>query len=126
MVCYFIKVEKNDCTPRDNKEADLQVTVEVKHSGYGYPFLAFLSGLTFTVIPCRAEDDYEVSATVFNKKTGATTKIQIADSSVVWIHLLLLPAMPFCETDIDAFDRKTVDNVMDTFAIRVYEAGATK
>lgn len=122
----FSKSDLFSSVALQDNEADLRVNVEVKHYGHGYPLLAFLSGLTLTIIPCRAEDDYEVSASVFNKKTGATSKIEIADSSVLWIHLLLVPAMPFCETDIDAFDRKIINNVMDTFALRVHEASIIK
>ena len=108
-----------------DKNADLQITVEVKHSGHGSHMLAALCGATFTIIPCRAEDEYQVSANVYNRKTKATSKIQVDDSHVLWMNILLLPAMPFYDSQ-KAFEKETVNNLMDTFALRVYETMTAK
>ena len=108
-----------------DKNADIQVTVEVKHSGHGYLMLAALCGATFYIIPCRVEDEYQVTANVYNRKTKSTSNIQVDDSQVLWMNILLLPAMPFYDSQ-KALEKKMVDNIMDTFALRVYETTSAK
>lgn len=100
--------------------ADILVTVDVKHYGSGYLFLAQLCGMTLGLIPCRAKDEYRVTASVLDRKTKATSAVEVVDSHVLWVHILLLPAMPFY-TNQKTLERDVVNNLMDTLALRVYE-----
>jgi len=104
-----------------NTNAELRVQVEIRHDGYGYQALAALCGMTLTIIPCRAEDDYHVTASVYNRRTRSTSRVQVADSQVLWMNLLLLPALPF-NTNQEAFEKQSLNRLMDVFALRVYEA----
>lgn len=110
---------------RENGNADVLVNVEVTHRGYGSSALAMLSGLTLTIIPCRAEDEYHVSASIVNKRTNETQRIEVSDSGILWIHLLLFPATPFYR-DQKTFEKEMLNNLMDTFALRVYETYTAK
>jgi hypothetical protein len=50
-----------------------------------------------------------------------TSTVQVANSQVLWINILLFPALPF-NADQEAFERQSLNHLMDVFALRVYEA----
>ena len=100
--------------------SDLLVTVAVTHRGSGSLFLAKLCGATLGLIPCRAEDEYRVSASVFDRMTKSTSAVEVVDSQVLWIHCFLIPAMPFFDND-KTVERDIVNNLMDTLALGVYD-----
>ena len=105
--------------------ADLLLTVDVTHRGSGYDFLARLCGATLGIIPCRTKDEYRVVASVFDRRTKATSAIEVVDSQVLWMHCLLIPAMPFFD-DLKSTEKAIINNLMDTLALRVYETALGK
>ena len=61
--------------------------------------LAFLSGLTLTVIPATATDAFSV-VTTFRDRTGRTIASTTREESVTtWIQLLLVFLWPFMDPD---------------------------
>ncbi len=76
------------------KEADIFAAVTVKERNNGNVALLYLS-YYFGIIPSRSEHVITVS-TVFSDANGnVLTRTERSESVIVWIHLFMLPLMPF-------------------------------
>jgi hypothetical protein len=76
-------------------ESDLRAEVSIENSGDPNQALAFLSGLTLTLIPAKATDHLSMT-TEFKSPEGETLATVVKQESVnTWIQLFLIFAMPF-------------------------------
>jgi hypothetical protein len=57
--------------------------------------LGTISGLTLTILPAYARDNYILTATVYDMKDVPIRKYQYKDHVSSWIQLFLLPVAPF-------------------------------
>ena len=103
-----------------NPNSDLSVTVEMKDDGSGSLVMAFITGLTFFIVPSSATDCYKVTAKVRNNKSGVEKTFEVEDFVTTWQEILLLPFLPFNFAPVVAND--VLNNVMDTVAVKVHDA----
>lgn len=79
---------------KDRANADYVIRLDIyNHGNHGLAALAgFISGLTMTVIPAAATDNYTVEAKLTDKAGNLINKSTYKDSVTTWIGILLLPA----------------------------------
>lgn len=76
-------------------DADLRAEVDVYNTGDPNMGLAFLSGLTLTLIPAKASDVLTMTTVFRNADGEELATIQREEVVDTWIQLFLFPVMPF-------------------------------
>jgi hypothetical protein len=74
---------------------DLRAEVHMLERGEANQGLAFLSGFTFTLIPCKAEDEVVLKTTLKNKEGQDLGTFEKTDSMSMWVQFFLIFIMPF-------------------------------
>jgi hypothetical protein len=86
---FFAKVSRSPA------KTDLVAEIEIVDRGEANFAMAFLSGLTFTILPSTAWDEFTVS-TVFKDQDGNVLgEYENRERVTMWIQLLLILGMPF-------------------------------
>jgi hypothetical protein len=75
--------------------SDLRSEVRVVDTGNANPALAFISGLTLTLLPAKASDRVTLHTEFKNAKGELLATIEKSESLDTWIQLFLVFAMPF-------------------------------
>lgn len=76
-------------------EADINLDVTMQLSNRGNSFLAFMCGYTSFLVPAFWTNNYLLDATVFINNSGESHQIHVEDFNTNWIHLGMIPFMPF-------------------------------
>jgi hypothetical protein len=76
-------------------ETDLRAEVHVLDRGKASQGMAFLSGLTLTLLPAHAEGEFVVKTTLKNKEGQDLGTFEKKDSFSFWIQFFLIFIMPF-------------------------------
>ena len=75
--------------------ADLRAEIQVADAESGSPALAYICGLTLTVIPCRGRDDLTWQTTFKDAGGNVLGVVERREQVTLWIQTLLLFGMPF-------------------------------
>jgi hypothetical protein len=75
--------------------ADYHLTLQIRDEGSPNIPLAYLSGLTLTVLPAWASDDYDIVATLQDRTGQVVGTYHLQQSQTVFIQLLMIFGMPF-------------------------------
>jgi len=117
----FSKSGLFDSVSTASDHTDLTANISIIDDGACNMGMAFLTGLTFYIIPSSATDTYKLTAEITKEKTGETKTFQLEDSVTQWQEILLLPLMPFKFTPVVA---SSVQNTLfDNLALQVAESG---
>lgn len=114
----FGEVSTNKVAP------DLKVQVKMVDAGEGNFFMARLCGATLMLIPCRAKDNYKMSAVVVDARTNRREEINLEESLTLWMHILFLPVAPF--NSLDKETKKLLDICFDNLALEIEKRGMLK
>ena len=76
-------------------ETDLRAEIHVLDQGEGSMGMAFVSGLTLTLIPCNTQEDLVVKTTLKNKDGQELGTYEKKENMDFWIQLFLIFIMPF-------------------------------
>lgn len=76
-------------------ETDYRAEIEVRNEGRFNQVLAFICGFSFFVIPAKSTDEFIVETTFRNAANEVVGTVQSHAAMDTWIHLLLIPVMPF-------------------------------
>lgn len=99
--------------------SDLKLQIEgVDQGGGGGQALAFISGLTLTVLPAWAKDDFTITYTFKDKKDKVVKQYIRNVTYNTWIQLLLIFALPFKSpaSEIPAGFKTTTYSVLEEAA----------
>jgi hypothetical protein len=75
--------------------ADYHLTLQIRDDGSPNVVLAVLSGLTLTVLPAWASDDYDIVATLQDRTGQVVGTHHLQQSQTMLIELLMIFGMPF-------------------------------
>ena len=75
--------------------ADIRAEVKIVDSGNPNVGLAFISGLTMTLIPAKATDNFAVHTDFKNAQGDVLASIERRDHVDTWIQLFMVFVMPF-------------------------------
>jgi len=75
-------------------DADVRAEIEVMDTGSGSMVLAIICGLTLTLVPSRAEDDFDWKTTFKDRAGSVRGTIQKKEGAIMWIEFFLLFGMP--------------------------------
>ena len=75
--------------------ADIKAEVKIVNSGNPNLGLAFISGLTLTLIPAKATDYFTVHTDFKNSRGDVLASIEKKDHMDTWIELFLIVVTPF-------------------------------
>jgi hypothetical protein len=89
-------------------EADYKADVTILDRGEFIQAMALLSGLTLTLIPGKAYDEYVVQTTVRDREGKTVGVFEKTDGMSRWFQLFLIFAMPF-STPSSVFDEVAYD-----------------
>jgi hypothetical protein len=89
-------------------EADYKADVAILDRGEFIQAMALLSGLTLTLIPDKAYDEFVVQTTVRDREGKTVGVFEKTDGMSSWIQLFLIFAMPF-NTPSSVFDEVAYD-----------------
>jgi hypothetical protein len=76
-------------------DADLRAEVVILDSGNPNIPWAFISGLTFLIIPCAATDHFTITTTLKDKSGKTLGTFQKSDALTTWLQIVLVVGMPF-------------------------------
>jgi hypothetical protein len=75
--------------------ADYHLTLQIRDEGSPNVALAYLSGLTLTVFPAWASDDYDIVATLQDRTGQVVGTYHLQQSVTMFVELLMIFGMPF-------------------------------
>ena len=82
------------------QKKDKTILMDVYYGQDGSTFLAFLSGITLTVIPTKFRELFYVKALVLDGEGRMLKKYELEDHVTTWIQALLVLGLPFRDYDI--------------------------
>ena len=74
--------------------ADITAEISITDKGEGNQALAFLSGFTFGVLPCKVHEGFIVQTTFKDKEGKVLGSNEVSEFADTWIQILLLPVTP--------------------------------
>lgn len=105
----------------DGTEADLTLEVAFKDEGSGSMGMAFLTGLTFYLVPSFTTDNFVLDAKLTERASGQEHEVHLEEFVTQWQQILLLPLMPFKLTPVQVY--KAQGQLWRNLAVELAKSG---
>jgi hypothetical protein len=76
-------------------DSDYRAEVHMLTRSHFNEFLAFLSGVTLTLVPCNGQSEFTITTTFKNRELMPLETFERRDRETRWIQLFLIFVMPF-------------------------------
>jgi len=91
---YFTKVVRGT-----RSDVDLQVSISIEDSVVGSPAFAYLSAMTWLLLPSRSQDQLSVRTTFSVPGGEVVGEYRSKETVTTWFQAFLLPATPFARRE---------------------------
>ena len=108
----------------DFPDSDFKLKVHLHDEGKGSFVMAFLTGLSFYLIPSHATDTYKLRAVLYDREKKKRFEIKLEDSITQWQHISLLLLLPFKSTIMESI--KCQNKLFDNMASELGKSGILK
>ena len=103
----------------DITNPDLSIHIDMADEGQGSMGMAFLTGLTFYLVPSFTTDTYKLKAEVTNRHTDEKMIVELEEFITQWQQIFLLPLLPF--KMLPVVNSRVQNTIFDHLAIESFD-----